>query len=483
MLITSRDIITLWVARMVLSGLYCVGEVPFDHVYIHTKILDGRGEGMSKSKGNGVDPLDIIEVYGADALRYTLADMTTETQDVRMPVEYRCPHCHGLTPQTASNMRAKTLKCRPCGQTFATQWADDDTIKQHGRALMVSDKFEIGRNFCNKLWNAARYAFMNLEGVDCRPLDVKALPPEDRWILARLNQAIVEMQQTLGEYHYSASIKCLREFFWESLCDWYIELVKPRLSGGELGAVDTTSRDRKGADTSPSRDRKGAEAKQVLAFCLDQVLRLLHPFIPFITERLWKQLNAIAPRRGLPGVAEPAASELAILAEFPPAEGWSALDDPAVLELFADIQSVTRGVREMRNSNKVPPKQPVTVTVKAPADHSNSLARHAHIIKELANVEDLRVVADAKRPVDSASAVIGGLQIYVHDISDDEAERRRITKELAEVEKLIKGKESKLANENFVKNANPEVVQAERDRFDDLQNRRRALEGSLAELE
>ncbi|MCK4659832.1 MAG: valine--tRNA ligase [Phycisphaerae bacterium] len=459
-LITSRDIITLWVARMVLSGLYCIGKVPFPHVYIHAKILDGRGEGMSKSKGNGVDPLDIIEVYGADALRYALVDMTTGIQDVRMPVEYRCPHCHSLTPQTASNMTAKTLKCRDCGKTFATQWADDTTIEQHGRALMVSDKFEVGRNFCNKLWNAARFAFLNLEGVGCEPLEIATLPPEDRWILARLNQAIVDSQEALNEYRYSASIKYLRDFFWDSLCDWYIELTKPRMSGGQ----------------------QGGQAKQVLAFCLDQILRLLHPAMPFITERLWQQLNALAPRRGLPGVAEPSSSELLIVAESPPQQGWPGLTDPAILELFADIQSVTRGVREMRNSHKVSPKQPVKVTVRAPASHIDLLAHHAHIIEEMGNVEDLRIVAETGRPANSASAVIGGLQIYVHNISNDEQERSRITKELAQTDKLIQGKQSKLSNERFVKHAKSEVVEAERRRLAEFQARKEQLEAALLEL-
>ncbi|MFH0980359.1 MAG: hypothetical protein V2A79_02330, partial [Planctomycetota bacterium] len=146
------------------------------------------------------------------------------------------------------------------------------------------------------------------------------------------------------------------------------------------------------------------------------------------------------------------------------------------------IQAVTRGVREMRNSHKVSPKQPVKVTVTAPVDHLASLSRHVHIIKALAHVEELCVVAEAKRPANAASAVIGGLHIHVHDISDDDAERRRVTKELAEVEKLIPAKQNKLANESFVKNANPEIVQAERDRLAELMARRQSLAAALAEL-
>jgi valyl-tRNA synthetase len=182
-LCTSRDIITNWVARMVMFGLYAMGEVPFDHVYIHPKILDGRGETMSKSKGNGVDPVDIIHTHGADALRYTLADMTTETQDIRMPVEYVCPHCGHLIDQAlalkseeqARKSRGQKLdrKLQPndvtrvtcsnkeCGKPFATQWAEPAAKQELGLGRETSDKFDIGRNFCNKLWNAARFAFMN----------------------------------------------------------------------------------------------------------------------------------------------------------------------------------------------------------------------------------------------------------------------------------------------------------------------------------
>ena len=163
-LITSRDIITLWVARMVLTGLYNVGEVPFHDVFIHPKILDGYGEGMSKSKGNGVDPLDVIEKFGADSLRFGLAYLTTETQDIRMPVEFECPHCQALIEQTKENRVRPRIKCKQCGKEFSTQWAEKPADKALPRGAVVSDRFELARNFCNKLWNASRFVLMNLEG-------------------------------------------------------------------------------------------------------------------------------------------------------------------------------------------------------------------------------------------------------------------------------------------------------------------------------
>ncbi len=209
-LITSRDIITLWVVRMVLSGLNNLGHKPFSDVYIHPKILDGRGVTMSKSKGNGVDPVDIIEAFGADALRYGLAAMTTETQDIRMPVNYLCPHCEKLTPQTDKNMfikgtqtPSKQLPCKHCKKEFATRWADESVQSDLGMSLMVSDKFEAARNFVNKLWNAARFAFMNLEGTTYEPLEVASLPPEDRWILAELSEVVRNTHRDLNNYQYS----------------------------------------------------------------------------------------------------------------------------------------------------------------------------------------------------------------------------------------------------------------------------------------
>jgi valyl-tRNA synthetase len=460
LLCTSRDIITLWVARMVLTGLYNMGDVPFRDVYIHAKILDGFGETMSKSKGNGVDPVDIIEAFGADALRYGMAAITTETQDVRLPVEYRCPHCEHLTPQTRKNMTATQATCDGCNKEFATQWADAETAERLGKALCVSDKFEAGRHFCNKLFQACRFAFMNLEGSQAGPLDVASLPIEDRWILSQTSQIAAAVNESLSSFQFGRAINELREYFWGDLCDWYLELIKSRM------------RD----------DNQAAEAKQVLAFCIDVTLRLLEPVIPFLTEQLWQQLNEIAPQRGLPGVAELSVEASLATSAFPPVDGWPALLDAETVAVFTDISDATRGVRQVRVSRGLSPKQTVEVTIKPPAARVATLQNEAHVVERLAGVAKLTIDPQASRPANAATVVTGDMQIYVHDVIDDAAERSRLEKAKAAIDKQIAGKESKLANEGFTARAPAEVVQRERDRLAELRQERATLVASLDEL-
>ena len=292
-LVTSRDIITLWVARMVLSGLHNLGEVPFREVFIHPKILDGYGETMSKSKGNGVDPVDIMEKFGADALRFGLAYLTTETQDVRMPVEFECPHCGALVEQTKKNRVLPRVPCKQCGKEFATQWAEKAADVALPRGAVVSDRFELARNFCNKLWNAARFVLMNLEGYTPGKVDDAQLVTEDRWILSRLATMTDGVTAALDAYHFADATRLLYEFAWDEFCSFYLEMVKARLQ-------DPASR---------------PTAQRVLAHTLDALLRLLHPVIPFITEEIWQLLNEAAPLRGLTKQEPP--TESVMIATWP----------------------------------------------------------------------------------------------------------------------------------------------------------------------
>ncbi|MFG0263126.1 MAG: valine--tRNA ligase, partial [Novipirellula sp. JB048] len=260
-LITSRDIITLWVARMVLMGLNNVGQVPFREVFIHPKILDGLGETMSKSMGNGVDPIDVIEKFGPDALRFGLARLATETQDVRMPVQYECPHCEKLIDQTKKNRALSTVECPACKQSFSTQWAESAADQALPRAAVVSERFETARNFVNKLWNAARFALLNFEGYSAQTIDLDQLPLEDRWLLSRLATVTQQVTEATEHYRFAEASRLLYDFAWDEFCSFYVEIAKPRLADDSLRAV----------------------TQSVIAHGLDTLLRLLHPIMPFVT--------------------------------------------------------------------------------------------------------------------------------------------------------------------------------------------------------
>ena len=469
-LVTGRDIITLWVARMVLAGLYCLGDIPFRDVFIHANILDGKGEKMSKSKGNGIDPVDIIETYGTDAMRYVLCEMQTGNQDIRLPVTAVCPECghhndlaatrHGQTIFTYVCGKESKKKSRKgsCGKEFDVL----GTMADLPPAKLISKRFEVGRSFCTKVWNSARFAFMNLaSGVPSDPRQLDDLALEDRWILDGLNQAIRAVNQGLADYTPSTAISAAREFFWGALCDWYLELIKPRLQDPD----------------HPT----GPVARQVLAFCLDQVLRLLHPFVPFITEHLWQLLNEYAPTRGLGELAPVEVTDKIIAAPWP--EVRDGLDDDDLRRTFGDLQDVTRAVREVRSARGLPPRQPLTVTLKPPADRVAAIKEQTHVITHLAGVEQLLLDTEASRVPGSASRVVGKMQVFVHDVIDDAAERTRLEKELAGMDKEIGACEKKLGNEKFIARAPGAVVAEQKQRLADYQASREAILANMAELE
>lgn len=341
-LITSRDIISLWVARMVLAGLHNCGEVPFHDVYIHPKILDGYGEGMSKSKGNGVDPVDVMEKFGADSLRFGLAYITTDTQDVRMPVEYECPHCQALIEQTRKNRVQPRIRCKKCGGEFSTQWAENAEDKALPGGAVVSERFEFARNFCNKFWNASRFALMNLDGYTAAPVSADQLTIGDRWILSRLTTVTAEVTEALAGYRYADAARTLYRFAWDEFCSFFVEMVKLRLQDPESRPV----------------------AQRVLAHTLDTLLRLLHPLTPFLTEEVWQLLGSIAPERGIDSVRKVEASVM--ISPWPEID--SSLQDEQIEAQFAKFQEVLKAVREIRSRQNVPQKQSIEFSVRCDAN-------------------------------------------------------------------------------------------------------------------
>jgi valyl-tRNA synthetase len=420
-LCTAREIITLWVSRMVMMGQYCVGDIPFRDVFIHAMIQDGEGRKMSKSLGNGIDPLVAINSHGADAMRFTLASMTTQTQDVRMPVE---------------KMKLPD-----------------------GRIENTSPKFDIGRNFCNKLWNASRFALMNLDGIESDKFDKGKMKPEDQWILSRLAQTIADVTNALNEYKYSEPLAQLYRFFWNDFCDWYLEWIKPRMQDKHQKSI----------------------AQNVLAFVLDQTLRLLHPFVPFITEGIFQKLNEIISVRQLKGLAEAKKSKALVVAEWP--VKLEHLIDEDVEKQIELIQEAVRTVRDIKSKCNKPPSEIPTASVKTQQRTADILNQNAELIEQLAGVRGFSAGVAIVKPANAAVSVMAdATEVYVHDMIAPEAERQRLEKQKDEIEKAKKAVEAKLKNENFVTKAKPQVVAQARDKLTELAEQLKLLEKHLSEL-
>lgn len=453
-LVTGRDIITLWVARMALTGLYNLGDLPFTDCFIHANILDGKGERMSKSKGNGIDPVDIIERYGADAMRYVLCDMQTGTQDIRLPVQAISPYTGEIVDlATAKHGRnVFTYICPVSGQEFDVL----GTMEDIPAARVISDRFEIGKNFCNKLWNAARFALMNLQAQDFRALKPAELQAEDRWILARLTQTITGVTDELKAYNPSAAVGTARSFFWGEFCDWYLELIKPRMRNDDTAFM----------------------ARQVLALVMDHVLRLFHPFIPFITEEIWQLLHERAPVRGLEEALP--TPQLLVTAAWPTANvAWKNEGLEADFEL---MQDVIRGIRNVRSKYNVPPSKKLTAHIKAGETATEKLRAFRDHILNMATLSDLEVAPDVERPRLSAIQVVGDLEIYLEGVLDPEKERERLTNQQEKLLAQKVGTEKKLSNENFVNRAPAHVVEAERQKLKDIEQQLTTIEDNLKML-
>jgi len=395
-LVTSFDIIFFWVARMIMMGLKFMGDVPFREVYIHALVRDAEGQKMSKSKGNVVDPLEVMSRYGSDSLRMTLAAFAAQGRDIKLSEE----------------------------------------------------RIEGYRNFTNKLWNASRFALMNLKGFDVSAavIDRPDLDLADRWILSRLQKTIAAARGAVDEYRFNEMAGALYQFVWREFCDWYLELVKPRLTGAEAG---------------------GEAARSVLAHTLDNILRLLHPIMPFITEELWARIR-------------PDAGMIA-LAPYPKADG-SLIDDGVERDLRA-VMEATVAIRNIRGDLGIKP----AVTLPAMAYIGNNpdlratIARQRPYIDKLANVTLSLIDSRNDRPEHSAVGVVGDMEVFV-DLAGrvDAGERReKGEKELAKVEKEIAHFTKKLSNKKFVDNAPEEVVTRSREKLEEYRTKAARLREHL----
>ncbi len=414
---TARDIITLWVARMVIFGQFNRGEVPFKDVYIHPVIQDGNGKRMSKSAGNGIDPVDIIDLFGADTLRFALASLATETQDIRISVE-----------------KAKL---------------------PDGREVNTSERFEQARTFPNKVWNFARLVLMNLEGYEAAPVAPTDLTVEDRWILSLLAKTTAGVTADLEAFRFAEATKSLRDFTWNDVCDWYLEFLKGRLRDPEARPI----------------------AQRVLASVLDAICRMLHPIVPFLTESIWQALGEVAPIRGLPDPSQ--AAESVCIAPWPSfPETW---DDIEAESVIAQWKEKITAIRTLKAERNVPDKAKIRPTILAEGPVAAILKSGESFIKSLTNAETLTIAPQADRPKECAVAVLGDAEILLplEGLIDKEAEATRHRKSLADIEKQIAALQSKLGNEGFLARAPAEVIEQSKSKLAELIAQRTALRSLL----
>ena len=392
-MVTGYDIIFFWVARMIFSGMEQMKEEPFHTVFIHGLVRDSQGRKMSKSLGNGIDPLEMAEKYGADALRFNLITGNSPGNDMRFYVE----------------------KC------------------------------EAMRNFCNKIWNASRFVMMNLTVGDCR-LPEK-LETEDKWILSKLNQVIKEVCDNMDSFELGIAAGKIYDFIWDSYCDWYIELTKPRLNGEDAAAKES--------------------AQRVLLYVLTEILKLLHPFMPFITEEIWQAL----PHEG----------EALMIAEYPRFRQELCFPEDEVN--FEMVMEAIKAVRARRAEMNVPPSRKshlIIVTGKAKA-----FTEGEKFICKLAYASGIHVTDKLPESTDGMVSVItdnARMFMPMAELVDLEKERARMEKELANAKKQLDGQNAKLANENFVSRAPEHVVNLEREKKAKLEALIENLEDSLKKL-
>jgi valyl-tRNA synthetase len=423
-LVTGFDIIFFWVARMIMMGLKFTGEVPFKEVYITGLIRDENGDKMSKSKGNIIDPLDLIDGIDLEAL---VAKRTSGM----------------MQPHLKDKIEKATRKQFPAGiPAYGT-----DALRFTFAALATQGRdirFDLGRidgyrNFCNKLWNAARYVLMNTENQDCGAGGACEYSVADRWIRSRLGHTVEQTRKQFEAYRFDLASQALYEFAWYEYCDWYLELCKPVLQ----------------SDSATAEQKRGT--RQTLVQVFEAYLRLLHPLMPFITEEIWQAIAPLAGRK----------AETIMLQAYPRA-GEFKIDQEAE-EAIMPIKAAILGTRQIRGERDVPPSKQVTSYFMPPAGSDMKLIGGTiMLIEKVANLKKLEVIFDTSTIPPSSMSLIDGYTSFTplaELIDDVDAELIRIEKRKAKTAQELTKAENKLSNANFVANAPAEVVEQERVRI------------------
>ncbi len=429
-LVTGFDIIFFWVARMIMMGLRFTGEIPFRDVYVHGLVRDHEGQKMSKSKGNVLDPLDLIDGIELEAL------VAKRTQGLMQP---------RLAPAIEKSTRKQFPEGIPAYGTDALRMTFASLA-----TLSRDIRFDVGRiegyrNFCNKLWNASRFVLMSTEGLEEGPRQYSLA---DRWILLRLEAAIAGVRAGFDSYRFDLAAQAAYEFTWYEFCDWYLELTKPVLQSG----------------TASEAEVRGT--RHTLVTVLEQLLRLLHPLMPFITEEIWQQ---VATRAGVAG-------DSVMLVPFPVAGGTG---DAAVEAEMRWVMDFILGLRQIRGEMDIPPSTAFSLRLQdASAQDLDWYQRNAPCIGRLANVSTASPLASGESPPPSATALLGNMKILVPmaGLIDVAAELARIGKRCAKLTDEVRRAEAKLGNERFVANAPAEIVAQERARIDEFKRELAQLE-------
>ena len=427
-LVTGFDIIFFWVARMIMMGLKFTGEVPFREIYIHGLIRDQDGQKMSKSKGNVLDPLDLIDGIDLDSLlEKRTSDLMQPHLKPKIEKVTRKQFADGIDAYGADSLRF----------TFAS-------LATTGRDI----RFELGRiegyrNFCNKLWNAARYVLMNTEGQDCGLGGDCEYSLADRWIRSRFCAAAAEISRQMKAYRLDLAAKALYEFTWNEFCDWYLELSKAVLQD----------------DTAGDSAKRGA--RRTLITVLEALLRAIHPLMPFISEEIWQK---VAPLAGAGG-------ETIMLAPYPGADEFDR-DEKAEQDMVW-LQGLVLGVRQIRGEMDIAPAKPLPLLLKNASDEDRSrLEKLQDFLLHIAKLESIRVLADDETAPDSATALLGTMEILVPmaGLIDRDAELARLNKQIEKLDNDLQRSKQKLANPNFVANAPATVVEKERQRVVEMED-------------
>ena len=437
-LVTGFDIIFFWVARMIMFGLKFMDEVPFREVYIHGLIRDQDGQKMSKSKGNVLDPIDLIDGIDLESL--------VEKRTKGMMQDHLAPRIEKATrkhfPDGIDQFGTDALRL-----TFAA-------LATTGRDI----RFDLGRiegykNFCNKLWNAARYVLMNTESLDDGELEFSSA---DLWIRSRFNSATADMHLHLNAYRLDLALQSAYEFTWHEFCDWYLELSKPILQSDE------------------STDAQKRGTRQTLIEILEATLRLLHPLMPFVTEEIWQ---TVAPRAKLTG-------DTIMLQPYPAVSAEMSNDDAV-----ADIEWVMQfilGIRQIRGEMDISPGKPLPVILQgASATDQQRASKQALLLQRVGRVESVKMLAEGDEPPAAATALLGEMRLLVpmKGLIDVDAERSRLLKQQDKVKVELQRANGKLGNEKFVNNAPPEVVTQERERVAEFERTISQLSEQLEKLD